>query len=269
MNQETINISFNVNAEDLICSICYSTVTTPLIHCHNSHHFVCLGCLSKSTKKCPICVTTRVFHDVLYFGLVIKCSHQGCCKFCFAWALEEHQSECFHKPEPCIFCNEMISLHSLRNHIKSACNVFWIDQTRERRTNSEAIDKHVSAISKGIKLDTIDIKRSIVIFYPKCIIFFIRKVHNWEIQILSEDAEEVDLAYFTPRTSRSFVSSTILTIKPSLKLNESEPCPCIPIEVLEVDVELSTSKDEDERRGGLEDFLQRLIVEGDENRDLH
>jgi hypothetical protein len=88
--------------------------------------------------------------------------------------------------------------------------------------------------------------------------------------MLGEDADEVDLAYFNPRTSRSFVSSTILTIKPSLKLNErDEPSPFIPIQALEVDVELLTSKDEDERRGGLEDFLQRLVMEGDENRDLH
>ena len=50
-----IDVTFRMNSENTTCPICYSTVKTPLLQCHNALHFVCLTCLKSALEKAIVC----------------------------------------------------------------------------------------------------------------------------------------------------------------------------------------------------------------------
>ena len=60
-----IQINYNLERNDLNCLICYETVTTPLLQCPYSHHFVCYTCFTKSKRNCPVCITSKLYHNKL------------------------------------------------------------------------------------------------------------------------------------------------------------------------------------------------------------
>ena len=91
-----IQVTYNLEREDLICSICYDTVSTPLIQCQNANHFVCFGCIIKCNRNCPQCRTSKVFHNKQLEKHIkdqmVNCSNEACPKLLFDWAVQEHRA---------------------------------------------------------------------------------------------------------------------------------------------------------------------------------
>jgi hypothetical protein len=105
-----IQVTYNLERDDLICSICYDTVSTS----------VCFSCIMKCKRSCPQCRTSKLFHNKQLEKHIkdqmVNCSYEGCQKMLFKWAVQEHIEMCSYK---CKFCDEFISMQSLNKHIKS------------------------------------------------------------------------------------------------------------------------------------------------------
>jgi hypothetical protein len=127
-----IQITYNLEREDLICSICYDTVYTLLIQCINANHFVCKECITKLKRNCPQFRTSKVFHNKLLEKYIndqmVCCSNEGCPKMLFNWSIQDHLKVCPYQQYKCIFCDEFISMPFLNKHIKSTCTVNWMEQ---------------------------------------------------------------------------------------------------------------------------------------------
>src|SRR4051812_34388787 len=109
-----IQVSYNLEREDLICSICHDTVYTPLIQCQNANHFVCFGCIAKCKRNCPQCRTSKVFHNKQLEKHIkdqmVNCCNEGCPSVLFDWALQEHLELCPYKQYKCTICDEQVSM---------------------------------------------------------------------------------------------------------------------------------------------------------------
>jgi hypothetical protein len=104
-----IQISYSLESEDLSCSICYDTVNTP--------YFVCIECIAKCKRTCPICITSKVFHNKLLEKHIkhqmVSCSNQDCPVMVFEWSQQDHLMKCPFK--------QFILLTLLNN-----CNLFFL-----------------------------------------------------------------------------------------------------------------------------------------------
>ncbi len=45
------------------------------------------------------------------------------------WMVTTRSSNEMSKQYNCDFCNQLVSMHSLNEHIKSNCNVEWVEQS--------------------------------------------------------------------------------------------------------------------------------------------
>lgn len=121
-----VDINFSLSKEDLSCCICYDDVPFPLIRCTNSLHFVCKKCYRKCHKNCPQCRTS-----------VINCDNEGCPLQMFEWSHQQHQSECCYKQFNCMFCNSLLSIPSLKEHLKE-CSEYVEKLEMEKKVHWES-----------------------------------------------------------------------------------------------------------------------------------
>ena len=135
-----IQVNYNLERDDLIFSICYDTITTPLIQCQNANHFECFECIIKCKRNCPQCRTSKVFHNKQLEKLVkdqmVKCSNEGCPKMLFDWVIQEHLEVCPYQKYKCTFCDDEVSVQSLNKHFKTTCTVNWMEQTKNDHSGS-------------------------------------------------------------------------------------------------------------------------------------
>ena len=76
-----------------------------------------------------------MFHNKLLEKLIKSqmevCSNEGCSKYLFKWAIEEHELECPFKQSKCEICKEFVSFKSVNRHLKTNCSVEWLEDSVE------------------------------------------------------------------------------------------------------------------------------------------
>ena len=135
MTTNTISIQYDLSKEDLICSVCLDEITFPVIQCTNGNHFVCLTCFRELHRKCPVCRTSRLFHNkFLQTKLepsMVSCSNQNCDKKVLPWSKESHLAICKYTKVNCFLCDKLVSLDSFIEHLKTDCDTEWFEKTDE------------------------------------------------------------------------------------------------------------------------------------------
>ena len=184
-----IDATFRLDKDNTSCPICYSTVTTPLIQCHNALHFVCLTCFKKCrTRKgyCPQCQTSRLFQNKLLEKTIKDqmrvCSHEGCTILLFPWDLE-HEEQCRFKQSNCNFCDGMFSKASIKQHFKEDCQVPWINESDPEKDGSSSMIEFCRKASKGFQIEMDSMKKSFVVIRSDQVITFKRGESNYEVGI--------------------------------------------------------------------------------------
>ena len=160
-----IDVTFRMNSENTTSPICYSTVTTPLLQCHNALHFVCLTCFKKCHRKgyCAQCQTSRLFHNKFLERTIRHqmraCMNEGCSLLLFPWD-SEHERECRFKLSKCQFCGGMISKASIKQHFKEDCQVAWINESDPNK-GSSSMTEYCRKSSKGFQIEMDSMKKSL------------------------------------------------------------------------------------------------------------
>ena len=130
---EEVEVTYKLHSKDLECCICYDVITTPIIQClSGGSYFVCSTCLVKSNKHCPICRSSKLFHNIQLErnikGQMIPCQYKDCPRLLFSkWAKDEHEENCLYKMSKCPCSDEHISIRTMANHYKRDCTVLTVD----------------------------------------------------------------------------------------------------------------------------------------------
>ena len=256
-----IDVTFRMNSENTTCPICYSTVTTPLLQCHNALHFVCLTCFQKCHRKgyCAQCQTSRLFHNKFLERTIRQqmreCKNEGCTLLLFLWD-NEHENDCRFKLSKCQFCDGMISKASIKQHFKEDCQVAWISESDPNK-GSSSMTEYCRKSSKGFQIEMDSIKKSFVVIRRDQVITFKRNDSDYDIEItqLNNDSTRTDLTYWLPNESPSFDKYTTISMKPN---DSNEVRPTIPIESIDLLIYPRTNSEEREQ-DGLDRFFQQLL----------
>lgn len=256
-----IDVTSRMNSENTTCPICYLTVTTPFLQCHNTLHFVCLTCFKKCRRKgyCAQCQTSRIFHNKFLERSIRHqmraCCHEGCTLLLFPWD-DEHEKECRFKLSKCQFCNGMISKASIKQHFKEDCQVPWINESNPNK-GSSFMTEYCRKTSKGFQIEMDSMKKSFVVIRIDQVIIFTRNESDYDIEItqLNNDSTRTDLTYWLPNESPSFDKYTTISMKPN-KLNEVRPT--VPIEAIDLLIHLRINSEERDQ-DGLDRFFQQLL----------
>ena len=257
-----IQVTYNLERDDLICSICYDTVSTPLIQCQNANHFVCFGCIMKCKRSCPQCRTSKVFHNKQLEKHIkdqmVNCSYEGCQKMLFQWAVQEHIEMCPYKQYKCKFCDEFISMQSLNKHIKTTCTVNWMEQTKDDHSASLALAPYHTSSARGYYFELKEIKKSFVVLYFQYVLIFLRQDSKWLVTVLNhkKETKNIEITYWLPKISDKFDVFSTLQIQPTYSLDQVEQLPEIPIEAVDIEFEILT---EDNDSDGADNFFARLL----------
>ena len=253
-----IHVNYDIERNDLICSICYETVTTPLIQCSNANHFVCFDCIIiNRNRNCPQCRTSKVFHNRLLEKYIkeqmVPCTNDGCLKTLFDWAVQEHDKICPFKQYKCNFCNDQISMESLNKHIKTGCKVDWVDFTRSDILCSLELDveSFCEKSSRGdYYIDLTILKDSLVFFYNEFVVFLLRNEMRWIVQALSHKkngSKRMEITYWLPKQSDKYEIHTTIKIEPEHILDTVEKSePEIPLEAVEMKFQVAYSTTDDD-----------------------
>jgi hypothetical protein len=217
----------------------------------------------KSSKNCPICQVSKVFHNVLLEkqlkNQMVKCNNEGCKKQLFHWNKDEHLLYCPHTKVPCPCCDEEITIKSMNNHFKTSCKVLWLEHGRDGNISSEGLQPYFRLSQEGYKFDVQDIRKSFLVIWHKITTIFerIESGNYWQIRVFSQkhSTDDVDISYWYPKETDSYDRKIKLSIKPLLTINEKATFPRIPFEAEEVNFEPPQPE------GTLEDFLHRIIEE--------
>ena len=243
MNDTPIQIHFEIQKEDLNCCICYLPVTTPLIHCSNAYHFVCLNCMKKSNVKCPLCQSARLHHDAVLEkqlkSQLVKCPNEGCKALIFEWGVEEHAEECQFSKKDCPVCNEKVTIHSINKHFKSGCKILFMEHSlRDGDSVSPALQSYCRRKSDGYKLELENIKSSFVIIHHQVSTLFTRTAHGWVVSVFSmkDDEKEVDVRYWLAKESEGYDLTYKLSVKVTNTFTEAVGLPIIPLEAIELGI---------------------------------
>ena len=105
------------------CPVCMEVPKTAPIYVCSNGHVVCVSCVRNT---CPVCRTRMVRkNNILALTVVKNIQHQ--CKDCYQdfdfESLIQHQKECEHRLVKCpdIYCDIMISLSSVKDHVVNGC----------------------------------------------------------------------------------------------------------------------------------------------------
>ena len=69
----SIQITYEFQKSELECCICYDDISPPIIQCSSGNHSVCDSCKQKIHSKCPICRTSKLFHNQLLEKQLSSC----------------------------------------------------------------------------------------------------------------------------------------------------------------------------------------------------
>ena len=103
-------------------------MSPPLIQCSTGNHFVCESCRNQMKRNCPVCRTSKLFHNQfleksLFFT---KCDY--CPRRLFPWSIESHHQQCIYQPSECFSCKKTLNLSELKHHIRSnECDTEWME----------------------------------------------------------------------------------------------------------------------------------------------
>ena len=255
------DVTYQINNDNTTCSICYSTVTTPLLQCHNALHFVCLMCFKKCRRKgyCPQCQTSRIFHNRFLERItrhqMRACMNEGCRLLLLPWD-EQHENDCRFKLSKCRFCDEKVSKASIKEHFKGECQVPWITEG-EPNNGSSYMSEHCRNSRKGFDIEMNAITKSFVVLRNDQVIIFERCDNNYKIEIfqLDEDSTNTDIIYWMPNESKCFDKYTTISMKPNIS---GELRPTIPIEAIDVLIFPRTISEEREQNG-MDRFFEQLL----------
>ena len=229
--EETVQVRYEIEKQDLNCLICFNIITTPLIHCSNSNHFVCLTCLSLSRKICPICRSSRLFHDSFLERTLkeqmTECPNNGCQRFLFEWGQDQHLSECPYSTNDCDHCGQPISKATSIKHYKNDCSLPWIDINNFDGASS--FIEFCKETENGVVIRAESVQSSFVILAVDVVITFNRKEEGWTISNLNlvDTTHTLDITFWMPSKSKSIESSSTISIKTGSELDD---IPVIPIQ---------------------------------------
>jgi hypothetical protein len=146
MSEDTITIQYSLSKEDLICCVCLEELTCPIIQCANGNHFVCVKCYRQVQRSCPVCRTGKLFRnkflEIKLEPSMITCSNETCKKRLLPWSQEKHLAVCKHTEVECFLSDSRISLDSLIEHIKTECDIEWLERDGDATSGSVAMVMH-------------------------------------------------------------------------------------------------------------------------------
>lgn len=206
--------------------ICYETITVPILQCVNGLHFCCLDCITKYEKSCLQCRSGKVFHNKFLEKLVkkqmVKCSHDGCPKYLFKWAKDEHEPECAYIETECEYCNLSISMKSIAEHVKSKCNLEWLEHTHEHQGGTLELAGFCSRIIRGYSFDMENISKSFCVIYFDYCVFFKRCETSWKVRLLNYRLKQspLEIRYCRPGKSSKVKKQSILKLLPDCTLKD-------------------------------------------------
>jgi hypothetical protein len=189
---------------------------------------------------------------------MVACSNEGCSKMLFDWAVQEHLAVCPYKRFKCEFCNELLSIKSLNKHLKTNCNIDWVEYSKGEQSSSPAISAYCKKGHMGYYFELEYIKKSFVLMYHEFVVFFKKGVSNWIVKSLShKETKSIEITYWLPKTSTKYLIHTTIQIQPEHSLDElDEAYTEIPIEAMEMEFEVTNSDDDTDMT---DRFFQQLL----------
>ena len=238
-----IQIQYNLERDDFKCLICYETVTTPFLQCQYSHHFVCFNCCSKSKRNCPVCITSKLYHNKLMEKSIkdqmVPCPSEECPAMMFNWSIDELLHNCKYKKYKCDYCDDLISMESLDDHLINDCSVEWISSNLIHTNGSIELESYYIQKVDGYQFDLIDIKYSfVVMFFNYTLLFTRQDLTGWIVRVLNnflKETNSIEITYSLPSlpsTNNNYHTSTVVTIQPEQSLENTVSLPEIPIETM-------------------------------------
>ena len=89
---KTLTVNYELSQNDLQCCICLQDLTFPLIQCSTGNHFVCDICRKKTTRNCPVCRTSKLYHNEFLErhlqNQVTECKNKLCKLKMFEWTVD-------------------------------------------------------------------------------------------------------------------------------------------------------------------------------------
>jgi hypothetical protein len=177
-----INISFDLNTDELNCVVCFSSLNSNIYTCVKGPHYCCEKCNEK-IKECPCCRNKDKFVRNISLEQNLKKYLIPCQNKCgtniFQWD-KDHKNECVNSPTCCHFCNREVKskVSELISHYRDYCdNKFNITNIDLKKNKFKYI------IEKTRNIIIINNKYAIITFY---------KNGNYIIEALSDNEEFIN-----------------------------------------------------------------------------
>jgi len=240
----SIQITYELQKSELECCICYDDISPPIIQCSSGNHFVCHPCKQKINSKCPICRTSKLFHNQLlekqltsYFE---PCGYSKCNKRVFKWSVEQHSKSCYYQPAKCFHCNCLVELNELKSHLRLECGTEWLEYSEQETSSSLDFLSFWKQTNDGFRINLKDLCRNFVLIIDEMFLFFKQNAdENWSIGLIDLKEHSVIDVHFSTIQSSNYSSTTVLTLhsKSTLyELNLLQQLPSIPLGVESIEI---------------------------------
>lgn len=257
---KTLTVNYELNQNDLQCCICLQDLTYPIFQCTTGNHFVCDICRRKTNRNCPVCRTSRIYHNEFLErhlqSQVTECKNKLCNMKMFEWTVNTHAELCIYQPSQCFFCDKVIEMHELKKHLKDECPIDWIEKNDQETQGTLDLLQHWHQIDDGIQTGLNQIFKSFTVILNDVYVFF-KKESEFKIAVIDmNNASTVDICNTTFRTGLFETNQIhfINSVKSLYELHEIQKFPSIQTDVVDCKITIPRNS-----RGSIENFLDGLI----------
>ena len=174
---------------------------------------------------------------------VINCDNEGCPVQMFEWSHQQHQSECCYKQFKCMFCNTLLSIPSLKEHLKKCSE--YVEKSRNGKEGSLGVLLNYESSRNGMFFELHKIKTSFVAMYRELLVIFLREEDVWRINVitLNDKYVVVNITYWLPILSKVYEMIPTLKFIANKSIDNNMGLPTIPIDTLELEFEIRRKRD--------------------------
>ena len=255
----SITVCYELQQQDLQCCVCFEDMAPPLIQCSTGNHFVCESCRVQMKRNCPVCRTSKLFHNQFLEKSITFTKCDYCPRRLFSWSIESHQKQCIYQPSECFSCKKTLNLSELKHHIRSnECDTEWMESSFEETACSFESLEYCKRTIDGFQLNLTRIQKNFVLILNEMFLFFLRNSQEWRVGLIDlKEHSVIDLHYPLIKTD-FFSQENIISIHSKSTLfewNQLQEAPMIPLSVKVVEIVIKIEIDD----ASVEGFFSNLL----------
>lgn len=258
---KTLTVNYELSQNDLQCCICLQDLTFPLIQCSTGNHFVCDICRKKTTRNCPVCRTSKLYHNEFLErhlqNQVTECKNKLCKLKMFEWTVDTHAEICIFQPSVCFFCDNEVEMQNFDNHLKNECVNNWIEKNNRETQGTLELMEFWNQIEDGIQIELNKVTKSFVVILYDIYILFKKEVDFFKIIVIdTKNACIIDVCCTVIRNDLFETNNIhfINSVKSLFEINEIKTFPQIQTDVTDCKITIPRKSN-----GSIENFLDGLI----------